>query len=94
MKGGYKMDLEFTRGDTQFIRFQLKDGMGNPIKLSTEDKLYYTVKKNQNSSKILIQKKYPDSKSDLFAIFIDHCINTAYFLADATEFTFAHFLFA
>lgn len=58
------MDLEFTRGDTQFIRFQLKDGMGNPIKLSTEDKLYFTVKKNQNSSKILIQKKYPDSIKD------------------------------
>ena len=55
------MDLEFTRGDTQFIKFQLKDGKGNPIALTLDDKLYFTVKQNRNSKKILIQKKYPDS---------------------------------
>lgn len=55
------MDLEFTRGDTQFIKFQLKDGEGNPIVLTLDDKLYFTVKQNRNSKKILIQKKYPDS---------------------------------
>ena len=55
------MDLEFTRGDTQFLKFQIKDGVGNAISPVTEDNLYFTVKQNQNSSKILIQKKYPDS---------------------------------
>lgn len=54
------MDLEFTRGDTQFLKFQLKDGLGNAIIPSTDDVLYFTVKQNQNSSKVLIQKKYPD----------------------------------
>ena len=55
------MDLEFTRGDTQFLRFQLKDGEGNLLKLTESDNLYFTVKQNQNSKKILIQKKYPES---------------------------------
>ena len=55
------MDLEFTRGDTQFLKFQLKDGEENVLVLTEGDKLYFTVKQNQNSSKVLIQKKYPDS---------------------------------
>lgn len=55
------MDLEFTRGDTQFLKFQLKDGLGNAISPSIEDIIYFTVKQNQNSSKVLIQKKYPDN---------------------------------
>lgn len=57
------MDLEFTRGDTQFVRFALKDGEENVIEPSAEDSLYFTVKQNANSSKVLIQKKYPDSIS-------------------------------
>lgn len=55
------MDIEFTRGDTQFLRFQLKDGEGNIIGLTESDNLYFTVKQNQNSQEILIQKKYPES---------------------------------
>lgn len=55
------MDLEFTRGDTQFLRFQLKDGEGNLMELTESDNLYFTVKQNQNSSNVLIQKKYPES---------------------------------
>lgn len=55
------MDLEFTRGDTQFLKFRLKDGEGNILQLSEEDKLYFTVKQSENSSKVLLQKKYPDS---------------------------------
>lgn len=54
------MDLEFTRGDTQFLKFRLKGLDGNLIELMDEDKLYFTVKQNENSSKVLIQKKYPD----------------------------------
>ncbi len=54
------MDIEFTRGDTQFIRFRLKDAEGNPLELAEGDELFFTVKQNQNAKKILIQKKYPD----------------------------------
>ena len=55
------MDIEFTRGDTQFLKFQLKDLEGNELELSEEENLYFTVKQNQHSKKVLIQKKYPDS---------------------------------
>lgn len=55
------MDIEFTRGDTQFFKFQIKDGEGNPIQLKDVDKLYFTVKQNANSEEILIQKKYPEN---------------------------------
>lgn len=54
------MDIEFTRGDTQFFKFQIKDGEGNPIQLTSEDKVYFTVKQNANSEDILIQKRYSD----------------------------------
>ena len=54
------MDLEFTRGDTQVIKFQLKDRAGNILQMSEGDQLYFTVKQNENSSKVLLQKKYPD----------------------------------
>ena len=53
------MDIEFTRGDTQYIKFQLKDENGKPLKLTDTDNLYFTVKEHQNSKKILMQKKYP-----------------------------------
>lgn len=53
------MDLEFTRGDTQYIKFQLRDGNGELLELKKSDNLYFTVKENQNSKKILIQKKFP-----------------------------------
>ncbi len=55
------MDLEFTRGDTQFIKFQLKNGQNEPIEPTIDDNLYFTVKQSKNSTKVLIQKKYPDS---------------------------------
>lgn len=54
------MDIEFTRGDTQFLKFRLKDLDGNTVELTDTDKLYFTVKQNQYSKKVLIQKKYPD----------------------------------
>lgn len=55
------MDIEFVRGDTQFFRFQVKDGEENPIELKTGDNLYFTVKQNANSEEVLIQKKYPEN---------------------------------
>ena len=54
------MDLEFIRGDTQYIKFQLKDGEGNLIQLSETDKLYFTVKQNSNSEEVMFQKEYPN----------------------------------
>ena len=54
-----KMDIEFIRGDTQYIKFQLKDGSGNPIQLEDDEKIYFTVKQNSNSKKVLLQKKFP-----------------------------------
>lgn len=55
------MDLEFTRGDTQYVKFQLKDAEGKVIKLGSEDNLYFTLKQNSNSKKVLFQKKYPET---------------------------------
>lgn len=57
------MDIEFIRGDTQYIKFQLKDGMGNPIQLEDDEKIYFTLKQNSNSKKVLLQKKYPSDIS-------------------------------
>ena len=54
-----KMDIEFIRGDTQYIKFQLKDGSGNPIQLEDDEKIYFTLKQNSNSKKVLLQKKFP-----------------------------------
>lgn len=54
------MDIEFIRGDTQFLKFQVKDGEGNPMQLKDGDRLYFTVKQNANSEDVLIQKKYPE----------------------------------
>ena len=50
------MDLEFTRGDTQVIKFQIKDGYDNPIIPTLSDNVYFTVKQNSNSKKVLIKK--------------------------------------
>lgn len=55
------MDLEFTRGDTQVLKFQLKNGLGKEIEPSPEDNIYFTVKSSANSLKSIIHKKYPDN---------------------------------
>ena len=54
------MDLSFIRGDTQFIRFPVKDGEGNLVELSSGDNLYFTVKTDPNSKTVLFQKKFPN----------------------------------
>lgn len=54
------MDFEFTRGDTQFIRFKLKDASGEPLQLEPTDNMYFTVKTDANSTKVLLQKKFPE----------------------------------
>lgn len=54
------MDIEFTRGDTQIIKFQIKDAKGNILELKGNDTIYFTVKQNSNSPKKVLQKKYPN----------------------------------
>lgn len=50
------MDIQFTRGDTQIIKFQLKDANNNLLELTDTDRLYFTVKDNSKSNKVSIQK--------------------------------------
>lgn len=73
------MDIEFTRGDTQFLKFELKDLEGNVVELTDVDKLYFTVKQNQNSKKVLIQKEYPSSitYTDGYFYFVLNSVDTA-----------------
>ena len=53
------MVIIFTRGDTQIVKFNLKDKEGNNIELTDNDKLYFTVKKTTTSDEKLFQKVYP-----------------------------------
>lgn len=50
------MDFEFTRGDTFQFKFEIKDKEGKELLLDKGAKIYFTVKKNRNSKKVLIQK--------------------------------------
>ncbi len=50
------MDFEFTRGDTFQFKFEIKDKEGEKLPLGVGTKIYFTVKKNRNSKKVLIQK--------------------------------------
>ena len=51
-------DIEFPRGDTCPLKFELVDGENNPIELKPTDNLYFTVKKNYNIQTYLFQKKF------------------------------------
>lgn len=50
------MDFEFTRGDTQILRFKIVDSDGNVCTASDSDKLYFTVKKSATSKRVAFQK--------------------------------------
>lgn len=55
------IDYELKRGDTKLLnRFKIKDKEGNLINLTNNDQLYFTVKKNSNSNKVLIKKTIND----------------------------------
>ncbi len=51
------MDIEFVRGDTQPLKFQVKDNNGNILKMDWYDELIFTIKKNYNAKQALLQKK-------------------------------------
>lgn len=55
------IDYEFKRGDTTNLKkFRITDKNGEVITLGTTEQLYFTVKKNANSSDVLLQKKIDD----------------------------------
>lgn len=53
-----EFDFEFPRGDTCPVSFSLLDSNGNALEPTTGDEIYFTMKKNYNSSSFLLQKKY------------------------------------
>lgn len=68
--------MKFIRGDTYKFKFQRKDLDDNPILIRAE-KLWFTVKKNYNTSNIAIQKTLQgetikfDSDSGWYHVTID-----------------------
>lgn len=54
------MDIEFVRGDTQPLKFQVKDNNGNVLKMDSSDELIFTIKKNYNTKQKILQKKLSD----------------------------------
>lgn len=70
------MDIEFVRGDTQPLKFQVKDNKGNVLKMDSSDELIFTVKKNYNTKETKIQKKLSDGSirydNGYYFIFLSH----------------------
>ena len=56
-----EFDIEFTRGDTCPLKFNLLDKNGNTLDLTTTDEMYFTVKKNFNTPEVLFQKKFSNA---------------------------------
>ena len=54
------MDIEFIRGDTKPLKFQVKDSKGNLLKMDSNDELIFTIKKNYNTKNVILQKKLSD----------------------------------
>lgn len=57
-----EFDIEFPRGDTCPIEFNLIDANGTPIVLGEGDELYFTVKKNFNTAEAIFQKKFTSNE--------------------------------
>lgn len=53
-----EFDIEFTRGDTCPLKFNLVDAEGNKLVLTASDELYFTVKNNYNTTTTKLQKSY------------------------------------
>lgn len=53
-----EVDIEFPRGDTYTYGFELVDAKKNPLNItSAEAEIYFTCKKNENTSEVIFQKK-------------------------------------
>ncbi len=70
------MDIEFIRGDTKPLKFQVKDSKGNLLKMDSNDELIFTIKKNYNTKNVILQKKLSDGsiyyKSGYYFITLAH----------------------
>lgn len=54
-----EVDIEFPRGDTFAYGFHLLDAQKRPLNINVGDaEIYYTVKKNENTSAVIFQKKF------------------------------------
>ena len=52
------IDYEFTRGDTyQLKKFRVTDNNKAVLNLTSSEQLYFTMKKDANSKKVLLQKR-------------------------------------
>lgn len=51
-------DIEFPRGDTCPLKFNLLDENNNFIELTENDEMYFTVKKGYGTNGYIFQKKY------------------------------------
>jgi hypothetical protein len=56
--GPKEFDIEFTRGDTCPLKFSLLDKDGNVLTLTSSDELFFTVKKDFNTTTTKLQKKF------------------------------------
>lgn len=52
------MDIALTRGDTCLISFNIKDAYGQNYELKDGDRLYFTVKNDFYTEKVVFQKTY------------------------------------
>lgn len=52
-----EFDFEFPRGDTCPIQFTVKTKDGQDVDLAQATEIYFTVKKNYNTSTAILQKK-------------------------------------
>lgn len=53
-----EIDIEFTRGDTCPLKFNLVDAEGNKLVLTASDEMYFTVKNNYTTTTEKLQKTY------------------------------------
>lgn len=57
-------DIEFPRGDTCPLLFELSDLKEHPLNMESAE-IYFTVKKSYNSSEYIFQKKYSRGEIEL-----------------------------
>lgn len=55
-----EFDIEFPRGDTCPLKFNLLDNKSNTLELTPADEMYFTVKKNFNTPTVIFQKKFSE----------------------------------
>lgn len=56
-----EIDIEFTRGDTCPIQFELLDANKNPVSIDSSTEIYFTVKQSYSSEEALFQKKFSNN---------------------------------